>query len=95
MGLISTIWLSNKIGNRGIFQKMALHADLEKAKSTIDLSSLIGKEGIAYTVLRPSGKIQIGKEIYDGISEFGFIEKGEPIKVIRSENAQIYVVKIL
>lgn len=95
VGLISTIWLSNKIGNRGIFQEMALHTDLEKAKSTIDLSSLIGKEGIAYTVLRPSGKIQIGQDTFDGISESGFIEKGELVKVIRSENAQIYVVKIL
>lgn len=93
-GFISTIWLSNKIGNRGIFQEMALHTDLEKAKSTMDLSSLVEKEGIAYTVLRPSGKIKIGQEIYDGISESGFIEKEELVKVIRTENAQIYVIKL-
>jgi membrane-bound serine protease (ClpP class) len=73
---------------------MALHTDLEKAKSTMDLSSLVEKEGIAYTVLRPSGKIKIGQEIYDGISESGFIEKEELVKVIRTENAQIYVIKL-
>ena len=93
-GFILTIWLSNKIGDRGIFQKMALHTDLENAKSVLDFSSMIGTEGIATTILRPSGKILIGKEIYDAISESGFIEKGDPVKVIRTENAQIYVIKI-
>ena len=43
-------------------------------------------------MLRPSGKVQIEGQIYDGISESGFVEKGEPIVVIKSENAQVYVV---
>ncbi|MDO4757388.1 MAG: NfeD family protein, partial [Parabacteroides sp.] len=93
-GFILTIWLSNKIGKRGIFHKMALNTDLENAKSTTDQTFIIGKEGIAYTVLRPSGKIQIDQEFYDGISESGFIEKGEKVKVVRTENTQIYVMKV-
>ena len=85
------IWLSNKIGHRGMFRKVALNTDLKDAISSPDLSSLVGKEGIAATVLRPSGKVSIDGEYYDGVSESGFIEKGRKVKVIRFENAQVYV----
>lgn len=91
LGFVLVIWLSNKIGHRGIFRKVALNKDLEDAISSPDLSSLIGKEGIAATVLRLSGKVIIDGEFYDAVSESGFIEKEEKIKVIRFENAQVYV----
>lgn len=91
IGFVGMIWLSNKIGHRGIFRKVALNTDLEKAISGPDLSILIGKEGITATVLRPSGKVWIEEEMYDGVSESGFIEKGHKIKVVRFENAQVYV----
>jgi|MGYP000260234408 membrane-bound serine protease (ClpP class) len=85
------IWLSNKIGHRGMFRKVALNTDLENAISSPDLSSLVGKEGTAATVLRPSGKVSVDGVFYDGISESGFIEKGGKVKVVRFENAQVYV----
>lgn len=85
------IWLSNKIGHRGMFRKVALNTDLKDAISSPDLSSLVGKEGIAATVLRPSGKVSVDGEFYDGVSESGFIEKGDKVKVVRFENAQVYV----
>jgi membrane-bound serine protease (ClpP class) len=88
------IWLSNKIGHRGMFRKVALNTDLKDAISSPDLSSLTGKEGIAATVLRPSGKVSIDGGYYDGVSESGFIEKGDKVKVVRFENAQVYVEKL-
>ncbi len=51
----------------------------------------IGREGIAVTPLRPSGKIEIDSEQFDAVSTRGFIEEGTPVKVIRHENAQLYV----
>lgn len=90
-GFIGMIWLSNKIGHQGIFRKIALNTDLEKAFSSPNLSALIGKEGTAATVLRLSGKVIIDGEFYDGVSESGFIEKGCKVKVVRFENAQVYV----
>ena len=71
---------------------MALNADLEKAVSSPNLTQLIGKEGTAATVLRPSGKVSIEGELYDGVSESGFIET--PIKVVRFESAQVYVINL-
>lgn len=85
------IWLSNKIGTKGMMRKVALHKDLEDAHSSPSLTSLIGKEGTAFTVLRPSGKVMIDNELYDGVSESGFIEKGTKVEVVRFENAQVYV----
>ena len=57
------------------------------------LSGLAGREGTAATVLRPSGKVVIDGEWYDGISESGFIEKGATVSVVRYENAQVYVAR--
>lgn len=91
LGFILMIWLSNKIGTKGMMHKVALHKDLEDAHSSPTLAPLIGKEGIAYTVLRPSGKVMIDNEVYDGVSDGGFLEKGTKVKVVRFENAQIYV----
>lgn len=90
---ILIIWLSNKIGaQKGMFRKVALHADLAASVTAPpENDSLTGKTGTAVTVLRPSGKVMIDNEIYDGVSDSGFIEKGTPVRVIRFENAQIYV----
>ncbi len=93
-GFVLMIWLSNKIGSPGLFKKVALEKDLQDAVSSPVLTTLIGKEGTAATVLRPSGKVWIEGEIYDGVSESGFIEKGTSVKVIRFENAQVYVYAI-
>lgn len=87
------IWFSSRIGNSGLFRRVALQTDLEGALSSPVLSDLIGRVGETSTVLRPSGKVMIDGEIYDGISECGFIEKGTAVKVIRFENAQVYVLK--
>ena len=85
------LWLSSRVGTQGMFRKIALVADLETAVASPVLSNLIGKEGVAATVLRPSGKVIIDGEYYDGVSESGFIEKGVKVTVIRFENAQVYV----
>lgn len=85
------IWLSDRIGHKGMFRKIALNADLEQSIASPNLSSLVGKEGTAFTILRPSGKVMVDEELYDGVSESGFIEKGTRVKVVHFENAQVYV----
>ncbi|MDR1371326.1 MAG: nodulation protein NfeD [Dysgonamonadaceae bacterium] len=95
LGFLAMIWLSSRIGEKGLFRKVALHADLGESY-TVDINEkvLVGKSGEALTVLRPSGKVVIENEIYDAVSNAGFIEKGTPVKVVRFENAQLYVEKI-
>ena len=83
IGFVGMVWLSDKIGHKGMLRKVALNTDLEGAVSSPNLSSLIGKEGTAATILRLSGKVWIEGEMYDGVSESGFIEKGRKVKVVR------------
>lgn len=95
LGFASILWLSSRIGEKGIFRKMALHTNLEKTVAmAFDVSGLIGREGEAVTVLRPSGKVNVDGEIYDAVSDTGFIERGEKVKIVRFENSQLYVENI-
>ena len=91
IGFGSMLWLSSRIGTKGMLQKVALEADLEGATSSPNLSGLVDKEGTAATDLRPSGKVSIDGIYYDGVSLSGFIEKGAKVIVVRFENAQVYV----
>lgn len=93
-GMIITIWLSSKIGHKGILRNVALNTDVDQTIVSSEIQGLVGMEGIAATVLRPSGKIDINDVFYDGVSDMGFIEKGERVRVVRYENAQIYVEKV-
>ena len=56
--------------------------------------TIVGSKGIAETVLRPSGKVLVNNEIYDAMSDIGFIDKGTEILVVRHETGQLYVKKI-
>lgn len=57
------------------------------------LKELVGKTGIAETVLRPSGTVIINGELYDAKSQYGYIDKGTEIKVVKYETTQLYVIK--
>lgn len=51
----------------------------------------VGSIGIADSVLRPSGKVEIEGKIYDAVSRGWLIEKGAPIVVIQVEESQVVV----
>lgn len=89
------IYLTHKIGTKGIFSKMALSTTMQNDEGYIGVPitgrQYIGHEGIATTVLRPSGKVRIEDEIFDAVSEDGFIEKNEKVIVLKYESGQVYV----
>jgi len=61
--------------------------------STSYLDNFVGRQGIAYTVLRPSGKVKIGGELYDASTQGDFIEKDSKIIVISQEGTSLRVKK--
>lgn len=61
--------------------------------SAADLSAYAGKEGMADSVLRPSGKVDIEGHILDAVSRGDFIEKGKKIIVIKAEGSYLVVKK--
>ncbi|MDO9153981.1 MAG: NfeD family protein [Paludibacter sp.] len=97
MGFGLIIFISSKIGAKGIFRKVALEKTLDNQSGylgvPVEYKKIVGKMGVASTVLRPSGKILIEGKNYDAVSEDGFIEKGTEVAVIRYETGQLYVVK--
>lgn len=98
ISLFLAIWISRKIGTSALFKGISLAASQEKSEGYVSIDvhqkDMIGKSGTAYTVLRPSGKVKVEGELFDAISEIGFIDKGSDIKVIRDEAGQLYVIKV-
>ncbi|MBW6479055.1 MAG: nodulation protein NfeD [Bacteroidales bacterium] len=60
----------------------------------VKMRDLMGKTGTAYTILRPSGKVEIDDDVYDATALTGYIDKGEQVKVIKYETSQIFVIKV-
>ena len=98
IAFLLSIYLSKKLFTSTMFKGLALDASQPQSEGYVSFDSrqkeLIGKTGMAYTVLRPSGKVEIEDEIYDAVSDIGFIEKGASVKVMRDEAGQLYVIKI-
>lgn len=57
-------------------------------------TNYIGLEGAAVTDMRPAGKVEINGEVLDAVAVRGFIHAGARVRVMKYENAQIYVSEI-
>lgn len=95
MGLC--FWLGGKViaSRRWAF---ALHAEQRAEDGFVGVDMAVreelNKRGYAQTDLRPGGKIRIGEELYDAVSEQGdYIPKDTPVKAVRYQAGQLYVVK--
>ena len=97
LGLIASLWATRKLLTSTAFGRLALKSEQRLEEGFIGVGteqlSLVGESGVAHTVLRPSGHVMIHDKVYDAKSEYGFIEKGEAIKVVRYETGQVYVIK--
>ncbi len=95
IGLIVSVILSKRLISSPMFPGLMLESNLmqEDGYLGIDIrqKGVLGKTGVALTVLRPSGRVEIDDEIFDAVSEEGYINKGDEVKVVRDEAGQIYV----
>jgi membrane-bound serine protease (ClpP class) len=86
-----------KLTQTKFFNRMALSAVQERSKgytAKFRENTLLGMQGKAYTVLRPSGKVIIDGEVYDGYTRGEYILKEEPIEVISEEGTTVLVKKV-
>jgi len=96
-GISLAIYLSQKLftAETGRFSHMSLKdvMSLESGYLGVDPELLLlkGKNGMAITTLRPSGKIVIDGQTYDAMAVSGMIDKGTDIVVTKVEAAQLYV----
>ena len=70
-----------------------LSATLPDAQTIVDMAFVpkIGDMGIASTPLRPSGKIHIGRELCDVVTEGQFIDSGKQVVVSQIQGNRIVV----
>ncbi len=56
-----------------------------------ELAGLVGEVGEAVSHLRPSGKVKVAGRRYDAVAERGYVEAGQPVKVLRTRGFSIVV----
>jgi membrane-bound serine protease (ClpP class) len=53
--------------------------------------ALLGREGIAYTALRPAGKIEVDGDRIDAVAEGTFIDKGQAVTILETAGNRVVV----
>lgn len=98
ISIAGSIYFTRKLfTGKTFFGDLALVATQQKEEgfTSADTSykDMTGKTGKANTMLRPAGKVMIDGILYDATALTGYIDKGEPIEVVKYETAQLFVKK--
>ncbi len=97
IGMIASFYLGQKVLKSHIFGKLALETVQNSNEgfsvSYDDMKEMIGKRGVAFTILRPSGKIMIDDNLLDATALNGYIDKGDEIEVVKYETSSLFVKK--
>lgn len=86
-----------RLADSRVFKRIALTTSQETSEGFVVKpapESLKGKRGIAYTVLRPAGKVMIDDKIYDAYTRGEYIEKGGTVEVLDDETTSLRVRKV-
>jgi len=77
-------------------RKLSLTADMRESRAAAaGLDALAGVEGVAVTVLRPSGFAEIGGQRIDVVTRGENIEVGSKISVVEVEGNRVVVAQVL
>ncbi len=93
-GFILLFFLGGKFADSKAFSRFALSDTQERSAgftSSFLKEPMTGKTGIAYTVLRPSGKVMIEGQLFDASTRGDYIEKDQAVEVIRDEGTSLTV----
>ena len=93
------IYLSHRIGSRGMLYKFALHTEQQNEQGYIGVdttpASLVGGNATTLTRMAPSGKVIVNNEVYDAVSLHGtFIDTDTTVRIHDYCNNQLYVTPI-
>lgn len=96
MGSIVIMFIGGvRLTNTKFFNRIALHEIQDQTEgytsSFYKAKSMIGKTGKAYTILRPSGKVEIEGEIYDAFTRGNYIDADTEIEVVSDEGTSLKV----
>ncbi len=86
--------LFNSRAMRGFVLSDTQAATLSYHDTRAQLNALVNQTGIAITVLRPAGQVEIASERYDAMAEGGMIVSGEAIRVVDVSGNTLVVRKV-
>lgn len=96
-GFFLSLWAGSRVfgAHHGPFRNFSLQTvqHIDEGFVSIDnaILQLKGRTGMAKTVLRPGGKVEIDGEVFDAVTSGEFIDRGKKVRVIRIETTQLYV----
>ncbi|MDE6927280.1 MAG: nodulation protein NfeD [Muribaculaceae bacterium] len=93
---IGLVWyLTSSHGPRWVRRSSELMTELKVSDGFVgvdmSLAELVGSMAVTATMMRPAGKIVVNGNIYDAVAANGYIDEGESVRVVRFQNAQLYV----
>jgi len=93
-GIILMFFGGVRLANSDVFKRVSLESTQSRSEgytSNTKTGTFVGKEGEAYTVLRPSGKILIDDELYDAYTRGDYINRGSRVVVVSDEGTSLRV----
>jgi len=97
LGILISVFLAKRLLESPSFRFALRNRQLASDGYTVaeaSYKSMIGKEGIAQTQLRPAGKVKIDADMFDAVSQVSYIDKGVAITVVNYNNGQLIVRKV-
>lgn len=99
LSIIGSFYLTRKLfGTSTIFGNLALMTTQPQSEGYVSsdgqYTEMLGQTGETYTILRPAGKVMINGKMFDAVAQTGYIDKGEAVRIVKYENAQLIVRKV-
>jgi len=94
--MLLIIFGSYRITQMKSFERFALKTEMNSSEgytTNFKVESLLGKKGVAHTILRPSGRVMINNVVYDAFTRGEYIEVGDEIEVVEETGNLIKVKK--
>ena len=90
------IMISQNLQHIPLLNRIVQETDTEMdGESTVgdpvSADEVLGLEGVAVTPLRPAGRIQVGEQLIDVVTQGSFIEPGESVRVVSAKGNRIVV----
>lgn len=100
MGSIIIMFIGGvRLTNTKFFNRIALQDIQDQTQgytsSIYKSKSMVGKRGISYTILRPSGRVEIEGDLYDAFTRGNYIDRGVNIEVVSDEGTSLKVREVV
>lgn len=95
---VGLYFILGRLEGSRLWKKLTLHTELRGSRGFVSssgsLKGLVGKKGTAFSVLRPSGKVNVKGQMVDALSEGTFIPAGKAVMVVKAESGYVVVKEV-